>query len=175
MARISIYLTNLGRYVEGCLIGEWVKLPITEDKLQEVLTRIGINEQYEEYFITDYECIFGDLHISEYASITELNNLVEQIEGLADPDVEKLAAILEYEEPTSIAEILQIIEDLDSFDLLTEVTDDEALGYYYAELGAFASVPEHLQCYIDMERYGRDIRMETTCCYTSQGLVIDNR
>ena len=64
--RIAIYLTNLGRYNEGCLIGEWVKLPIDKDKLQEVLDRIGINEQYEEYFISDYETLFANLHISEY-------------------------------------------------------------------------------------------------------------
>lgn len=44
--RIAIYLTNLGRYNEGCLMGEWVKLPIDKDKLQQVLNRIGINEQY---------------------------------------------------------------------------------------------------------------------------------
>ena len=58
MGRIQIFLTNLGRYVEGCLIGEWVKLPVAEDKLEEVLVRIGINERYEEYFITDYESLF---------------------------------------------------------------------------------------------------------------------
>ena len=46
--RIAIYLTNLGRYNEGYLMGEWIKLPIPKDKLQEVLDRIGINEQYEE-------------------------------------------------------------------------------------------------------------------------------
>lgn len=56
--RIAIYLTNLGRYNEGVLMGEWVKLPIPKDKLQEVLDRIGINEQYEEYFISDYESCF---------------------------------------------------------------------------------------------------------------------
>ena len=37
MGRIRIFVTNLGRYNEGCLMGEWVKLPIPEDKLQEVL------------------------------------------------------------------------------------------------------------------------------------------
>ena len=34
------------------------KLPIPKDKLQEVLDRIGINEQYEEYFISDYDSLF---------------------------------------------------------------------------------------------------------------------
>ena len=84
--RIAIYLTNLGKYNEGCLMGEWVKLPVDKDKLQEVLDRIGINQQYEEYFISDYETLFANLHISEYASINDLNELAERVDGLADYD-----------------------------------------------------------------------------------------
>ena len=66
MGRIKIFLTNLGKYNEGCLMGEWVKLPVPKDKLEAVLRRIGINDQYEEYFISDYESLFSNLHISEY-------------------------------------------------------------------------------------------------------------
>ena len=29
---MSIYLTNLGKYNEGYLIGKWVKLPVAADK-----------------------------------------------------------------------------------------------------------------------------------------------
>ena len=174
--RIAIYLTNLGRYNEGCLMGEWVKLPIDKDKLQEVLDRIGINEAYEEYFITDYETLLSNLHISEYASISDLNELAERIEGLADHDYDKLGAVLECESSMSIAEILKLIDGLDSFNLLTDVEDDEALGEYYAECCCiFAGIPDHIQQYFDFEAYGRDIRLESNMCYTSYGAIIDNR
>ena len=176
MEKIKIFVTNLGKYNEGYLVGEWVKLPVPEDKLGEVLARIGINGEYEEYFITDYESLFPNLHISEYASIAELNEFAERVEELADFDYEKLAAVLESESSMSIAEILEIIDQLDEFDLLTEVHDDEALGEYYAEICCtFAAIPEHLKYYIDMARYGRDLRMELNCCFTSYGVVIDNR
>lgn len=33
---LKIYLTNLGKYNEGYLIGEWVTLPIDDDELEEV-------------------------------------------------------------------------------------------------------------------------------------------
>ena len=55
------FVTNLGKYNEGMLIGEWVKLPTTEEEMQKVFERIGIGKQdefgqpYEEWFITDYE------------------------------------------------------------------------------------------------------------------------
>ena len=41
---MKIFITNLGKYTEGYLIGKWVKLPVSEDKLNEVLEAIGINE-----------------------------------------------------------------------------------------------------------------------------------
>ena len=55
------YITNLGKYNEGDLVGEWVKFPTTPEHLQEVFKRIGIGstdefgQPYEEWFITDYD------------------------------------------------------------------------------------------------------------------------
>ena len=43
---IKIYITNLGKYNEGCLIGQWVKLPVSKDKLKDVLDEIGINDEF---------------------------------------------------------------------------------------------------------------------------------
>ena len=50
------FVTNLGKYNEGMLVGEWVKLPTTEEEMQKVFERIGIGKQdefgqpYEEWF-----------------------------------------------------------------------------------------------------------------------------
>ena len=174
--RIAIYLTNLGRYNEGCLMGEWVKLPVDKDKLQEVLDHIGINEQYEEYFISDYETLFANLHINEYSSLDDLNELAKRIEELTDYDYDKLGAVLECESYMTIAEILEIIDELDSFDLLTDVDSDEALGEYYAEVCCiFHGIPDSISRYFDFEAYGRDIRLESNITMTSYGTVIDNR
>ena len=49
------FVTNLGKYNEGELVGEWVKFPITNEEMQEVFKRIGIGGRYEEWFITAYE------------------------------------------------------------------------------------------------------------------------
>ena len=56
------FVTNLGKYNEGELVGEWVKFPTTEEEMKKVFERIGIGSTdefghvYEEWFITDYEC-----------------------------------------------------------------------------------------------------------------------
>ena len=75
------FVTNLGKYNEGMLVGEWVKLPTTEEEMQKVFERIGIGKQddfgqpYEEWFITDYECpIYGvQKMLGEYESLDKLN------------------------------------------------------------------------------------------------------
>lgn len=86
---MNIYLTNLGKYNEGFLIGEWVSLPISNEDLKDVLKRIKISDKpdangnyYEEYFITDWECDY--YNIGEYENIDTLNEIASQVESLED-------------------------------------------------------------------------------------------
>ena len=174
---MKIFITNLGKYCEGYLVGKWVKLPVADDKLDEVLKEIGINEFYEEYFITDSESDIIGLSdvITEYSSISALNKLAKRIENLSDCDADKLGAVLEYEGCCSVETVVELLDNLDNFDLVTGVTDDETLGYYYAEELGGIDIPEHLKSYFDYEAYGRDIRLESRCLYTSYGFLLDNR
>ena len=174
---MKIYLTNLGRYNEGYLVGKWVKLPVCEEVLDKVLNEIGINEYYEEYFITDYEndiVGIGDV-ISEYSSVQALNELAQRLEDLSDDEADKLGAVLEYEACRSVSDVLELLDKLDEFDLLTDVTDDEELGYYYAEEYCCIDIPEHIQPYFDYEKFGRDVRLQSCCLFTSYGFLLDNR
>lgn len=173
MDNLSIYITSIATD-EDYLLGEWVKLPVPPEKLNEVLERIGT--EYEEYLVTDYEAAFANLNISQYSSIAELNDLATSLDEVDEWNNNKLCAVLEMEEPTSIADIVDIIEHLDDFDLLIGVEDDQRLGEYFAdELCTLEAVPTHLRGYFDYEAYGRDVRLESNGCYTSYGFVIDNR
>ena len=42
----EVFITNLGKYNEGNLIGEWVKFPTTEEELKKVFERIGIDGSF---------------------------------------------------------------------------------------------------------------------------------
>ena len=116
---MKIFITNLGKYVEGYLIGKWVQLPIDEDVLAKVLEAIGINEYYEEYFITDYETEIVGVgnSIGEYSSLTELNRLAERLESLDEDDEDKLEAVLEYTSCRGVRELLELIDELESFEV----------------------------------------------------------
>ena len=157
-------------------MGEWVRLPVPAEKLDEVLERIGINGEYEEYFITDYEASFANLNLSEYTSIEALNGFAARLDELESWEVEKLAAVLEYESVSSITDIMDIIERLDDFEVLTDVEDDEGLGRYYAEECCILNgLPETVQQYFDFAAYGRDIHLEGCGVFTSFGYVEDKR
>ena len=39
----SAFIANLGKYVEGSLVGQWVEFPTTDDRIREVLEEIGID------------------------------------------------------------------------------------------------------------------------------------
>ena len=88
------YVTNLGKYNEGALVGEWVKFPTTEEELKAVFERIGIGKPdefghvYEEWFITDYECPIYGIHdiLGEYSSLDKLNYLAARIDEMDEHD-----------------------------------------------------------------------------------------
>lgn len=71
----KIYITNLGKYNEGELIGQWLNVPTSQKHFNEVLKNIGVDGvQYEEYFLTDWENIGG---ISQYSSIERINEMAK--------------------------------------------------------------------------------------------------
>ncbi|WP_252242733.1 antirestriction protein ArdA [Clostridium sp. ZS2] len=66
---INVFVTNLGKYNEGELVGKWI--PFTDDELKKCFNEIGLdNKNYEEYFITDFESSLDHVwSISEYDNL----------------------------------------------------------------------------------------------------------
>ena len=155
-----IYLTNLGKYNEGELVGKWVDLPC--DDFTAELAKIGVSNEpdkygryYEEYFITDYESDVYGLRVGEYDNLEELNALAEAIE-----ENEAAAAVLVEHGYTTADEIREHI-DYVTYICEAGFNSDYELGYYYAtEYGYLNDIPEYLQDYFDFEAFGRNIRLE---------------
>ena len=54
-ALFEAYITNLGKYNEGEVVGETLKFPTTTEEVQALLKRIGVDGvRYEEFFITSF-------------------------------------------------------------------------------------------------------------------------
>ncbi len=162
---INIYLTNLGKYNEGYLIGEWIELPIDEEELQDCLDRIGINEEYEEYFITDYET---DLPISigEYENISSLNEMAETLLDLSEYEANKYKAILEAGFWSNHNDIM---DNLNNYNLLEEVKDSRDYGEML--INESTNIPEYIIGYIDLESYGEDMASGIDGAFTEYGWI----
>ena len=178
---IEAYVTNLGKYNEGELVGEWVKFPVTLDELKAVYERIGIDAEHEEVFITDYDIdLYGvSNQLGEFESLDKLNYLAGVLENLSASDREKYEAVLESGisvEQSGIDGLINLAYNLEKYDLLTEVKDEDDLGRYYAELSFGADLKERmgeLADYIDFERYGSDCQINEAGMFTDAGYMRD--
>lgn len=178
----AAFITNLGKYNEGDLMGEWVKFPTTPEEMQKVFERIGIGQKddfgqpYEEWFITDYDCYVDGLYdkLGEYESLDELNYLASKLDEMSQGEYEQFQAAMEIGDHSgSLQEIINLTENLDCYDIYPDIHDHDDLGRYYIEELDAMQVPEHLRNYIDYEAYGRDIALEEGGEFTDLGYVRD--
>ena len=178
----AAFITNLGKYNEGELVGEWVKFPTTAEELKEVFKRIGIGQRddfgqpYEEWFITDYDCYVDGLYdkLGEYENLDELNYLASKLDEMSDSEYAHFQAGMEMGDHCgSLQEIINLTENLDCYEIYPDIHDYDDLGRYYIEELEVMQVPEHLQNYIDYEAYGRDVAMDENGSFTDQGYVRD--
>ena len=172
------YVTNMGKYNEGALVGEYLKFPTTMEEVQALLKRIGIDGvRYEKFFITSFD---GDVlglydHLGEYENLDELNHLACLLSELDQSELEKFEAVIDSGEHTSsVADLINLAQNLDCYEFYVGVTDDETLGRIYAEDMEMIDIPEHLRNYFDYEAYGRDIRINDDGHFAPGGYVLNN-
>lgn len=160
--KIQIYLSNLAKYTEGRENGEWLLLPKTEEKLEEVFEKIV--GKGNEHIILDYDAPF---EIGEYDNIFELNEFLIDItlNGVTERTVNILSKVVDTQE--ELKEILEseryIIINVDEHiqGWSTNIVDDDIRGRVLHDLGfntVFkAHVPEEIEDYIDWESVYRDL------------------
>lgn len=152
---IEICLTNLGKYEE----------------IYAAYDEIGVAEgtMYEEAFISDYETDINGLEIREYASISDLNELAEELSSLDEYELEAFGAMLDYGLATD--EALQKVQDneyrlYDGCYSMSEVAE-----MYADETGLLNSIPDDLRCYFDFEAFGRDMDHDGHFIETDSGYI----
>ena len=179
----EVFVTNLGKYNEGELVGEWVKLPTTEEEMKAVFDRIGIGAKdefgqvYEEYFITDYDCsIHGVTEVlGEYESLDALNYFAARLDEMQKYEQEHFVAIMESgcDEVSNLTDLINLTYNLDCYDFIPGIKDHDDLGRYYFSEGGynednrFGSFVD----YIDFERYGEDCAINEGGTLTNDGYI----
>jgi len=175
---IDAFVTNLGKYNEGELCGEWLKLPAAREDVKNLFSRIGVDGiLYEEFFITDYKTDIDGLCrlLGEYDSIDELNYLAAMLDDLNEIDLEKFEAALEYGEYTSsVEQLINLAQNLDCYDLYPDVMNNKDLAIHHIEQIETLSIPEYLEQYIDYEAYGQDISINEDGAFTNNGYITNS-
>ncbi len=146
------YITNLGKYNEGELVGETLEFPTSPQEVQTLLKHIGVDGiRYEEFFITSFD---GDVlglydYLGEYENLDELNHLACLLSELDQGELEKFEAVLHTGAHTSsVADIINLTQNLDCFEFYPDIENEEDLGRYWAE---DLPIPEELKDYFDYE------------------------
>lgn len=168
----AAFVTNLSKYSEGKLVGEWVAFPTTKEKMDAVLEKIGVGTgEYQEYFLSNYDCYINGLSgvLGEHENLSELNYLAGVLTDEAD--IEKFSAAIETLEHTgSLKDAINLALSTDSVELIPEARNDEELGRYLIE-NEDRDIPEWLTDYVDYEAYGRDAAINAGGIYVSAGFV----
>ena len=171
-----VFITNLGKYNEGELVGKWLDLPCED--IESELASIGVSDEpdengnyyYEEYFITDFENDYN-YKVGEYDSLDNLNEIAEELENLDDYDREVVKAFIEN--GSDIEEALDGLRDGD-YMVFSNCSDMTDVAYQYIEeTGLLNDIPEGLRNYFDYEAYGRDMSFEGTFIFTENGNCIE--
>lgn len=154
---IKVALTNLGKYNEGKLVFKWLDLPATAEEIEEAKVAIGINEEYEEWFISDHETALEGLYIDEYEDFDYINELAERFEDMNYDEQDAVGAVIEAT-GYSLEEALDIVEK-GSYTLYSECDTLEDLARELFDDGCFGDTKAMgiLVNYIDFASLGDDL------------------
>lgn len=174
---LNVWIGNLGKYNEGELVGEWLKLPVSKQELETFLReKVGLQltqaevdkaleEEgvcYEEYMINDYETDLP-IKISEYENLDNLNLLATIAENVNDMDA--INAYVDSQGEMTLEELANLMEQEDDIAYFrfsndsSSMSAEEKMGYEMADATGLLSTLQKLQIeeFFDFEGYGSSL------------------
>ena len=147
---VKVYIANLGKYNEGVLQGSWFSLPVGFDFVSE---KIGLNDEYEEYAIHDFE---SPIDIPEYISIDELNNMYNKLCEIEEHGIEESDIEILISEMGGLDELYNNLDSIVNHGCIS--FEDYAYDFLYEQLES-CGVDSWILNYIDYEKFARDFRI----------------
>lgn len=175
---MEVFITNLGKYAEGELIGEWISLPITKEDLKRVKEKIGINDEYEEIFISDWitpfkmidDMILNHSQYCEYSDINTLNEYAKKLSTIPKEDFNIVNAIMYDCNDFDEALNTYMNQEYFVYNGCHNMTD---VAHEVVESGMFVyEVPNNLLNYIDYEYIGDVLDMEASFIQINNNTII---
>ena len=153
---------------------EWVQLPTSQIKLERAMLRAGIPSCGEmqilfsgSRFPDEVDCALD----FEQESLFELDRLCQTCANFQDADFEKLSAVCQMAKPACAANIRQLAENLDQFDLAPGVHTPEELGRYMIQQSGRYEYDEKLKDFYNYGDYGVEKMLQEDGTFVDRGYV----
>lgn len=172
---LNIYVNTWGNYNEnGADGGEWITLPMDPEELKETLEKIAANmgDYDPEWFVNDYEWTseIEPREIGENENIEELNDFIEELNGLEEWDQKEIAAAMEafgysFEEAMDKQQrrYFTFYAGMD----LEEVAEELVNECYFSK-----DTPDIFTRYFDYAAFARDLGFDGYC-ETEYGVIVE--
>ena len=155
--------------------GEWITLPISNDELQAVFKRLGIDPKEQNFVVSGYECsVKGvDKVLSGKEDLSELNYLAAKLRDLAPSQQPLYEAALQIgDHAKSAKDLINLTENLSCYDQTPEITTPKALGELRASQDK--ELTPELKNHMDFASFGRQTAEKERGVFSPAGYTHQN-
>ncbi|MEA4912408.1 MAG: antirestriction protein ArdA [Oscillospiraceae bacterium] len=138
-----------------------------------MLDLIGSDRVFAPWFSGYYETSSLKVPFDDISDLHDFLDVCAQASRVEVGGMEKILAILEYENPDSAAEAKHVVECIDEFVYVGGIKEYSELGRWVIESEYGRSAIEMINNYTDYEMLGRDYfnNFEYGCGFTDTGYV----
>ena len=152
----------------------WPFLPMVQEEIDRALLRGGITDSEDVRLRLEDSQLPNEVDVlldMEYETLSDLNELAAATDGLSKADMEKLGAVVMLAEPKSAAQIKNLAESLDLFDLAPGAHTPQEYGKYMIQQSGRFDYDENLDAFYDYEKYGTERMNEEDGMFTDRGYI----
>lgn len=157
--RMQVFIVNVDRYDEEQIRGAWFEPPIDFEEMKE---RIGLDDEYNEYAIFEYDLPF---EIEASTPVSEINRICKAISEIEGSPLYDALSEVQRQWFGSIEKLIENMDEIIYYPNSESMTD---VAKVFIEESI--DIPPHLQKHIDYEAYGRDLDATGNFMMTSRGI-----
>lgn len=152
----------------------WLYLPMAQEEIERTLQRAGITDPADVRFRLEDTQLPDEVDVlldMEQESLADLNALAQVADALSSDDMEKLGAVVMLAKPENAAQIKNLAESLDLFDLAPGAHTPQEYGKYMIQQSGRFEYDENLDAFYDYEKYGTERMNEEDGMFTDRGYI----
>ena len=152
----------------------WLFLPMEREEIDRALLRGGITDPADVRLRLEDSQLPNEVDVlldMERENLSDLNALAQAADSLSDSDMNKLGAVVMLAKPKSAAQIKNLAESLNLFDLAPGAHTPQEYGKYMIRQSGRFDYDENLDAFYDYEKYGTERMNEEDGMFTDRGYI----